>query len=195
MVVLLQFNEKITLSYQVCVYILVLRICCIYLKAQVHPTNNSLQEIAELSGIEEMDLRRTLQGLSLGKTKVLIKSTGGNHIRNSDSFTFNEGLSDRRYRIRIGQVSCQNPESEPERERTLGRLEEERSHLLDATLVRIMKARKAFSHAELVAEATSQLSARFMPPPNLVKRRIEALLDREFISRSLQDPSVYEYVA
>ena len=74
-------------------------------------------------------------------------------------------------------------------------MEEDRRHLVEAATVRIMKARKTLHHNELIAEVTKQLSVRFTPSPQFVKKRIESLIEREYLERSLDDHRVYIYVA
>ena len=44
-------------------------------------------------------------------------------------------------------------------------VEEERRHLVEAAIVRILKARKTISHNDLVAEVNRQLCNRFIPTP------------------------------
>lgn len=44
-------------------------------------------------------------------------------------------------------------------------VEEERRHVIEAALMRIMKSRKRLSHHDLIAETTRQLSTRFTPTP------------------------------
>jgi hypothetical protein len=44
-------------------------------------------------------------------------------------------------------------------------VEEERRHVIEAALMRIMKSRKRLSHHDLIAESTRQLSTRFTPTP------------------------------
>ena len=50
-------------------------------------------------------------------------------------------------------------------------------------------------HPLLVAEVTEQLRARFMPSPVVIKKRIEGLIEREYLARSPDDRKVYTYVA
>ncbi|KAL7554184.1 hypothetical protein ACHAWF_017590, partial [Thalassiosira exigua] len=74
-------------------------------------------------------------------------------------------------------------------------VEEDRRHLLEASIVRIMKARKALGHNDLVAEVTRQLSGRFVPSPQFVKKRVESLIEREYLERDETDRRVYRYMA
>ncbi|KAK2573585.1 Cullin-3-B [Acropora cervicornis] len=66
---------------------------------------------------------------------------------------------------------------------------------IEAAIVRIMKARKKRPHTLLVAEVTEQLKARFMPSPQVIKKRIEGLIEREYLARTPEDRKVYVYVA
>merc|ERR1712150_321473 len=74
-------------------------------------------------------------------------------------------------------------------------VEEDRRHLVEASLVRIMKARKTLHHNDLIAEVTKQLSVRFTPSPQFIKKRIESLIEREYLERSSDNRKVYMYVA
>ena len=74
-------------------------------------------------------------------------------------------------------------------------VEEDRRHLVEAAIVRIMKARKALNHNDLIAEVTKQLSIRFTPPPQFIKKRIESLIEREYLERSENEHRVYMYMA
>ena len=46
-------------------------------------------------------------------------------------------------------------------------VEEDRRHLVEASIVRVMKARKRLSHNDLVAEISRQLAHRFIPSPQV----------------------------
>ena len=55
-------------------------------------------------------------------------------------------------------------------------MEEDRKPQIEAAIVRIMKSRKRLGHNELIGEVTRQLAARFLPQPQVVKKRIESLI-------------------
>ena len=57
-----------------------------------------------------------------------------------------------------------------------------------------MKSRKRLSHVSLITEVTEQLKSRFTPNPILIKKRIEGLIDREYLARSQDDRKIYVYI-
>lgn len=65
---------------------------------------------------------------------------------------------------------------------------QDRQYQIDAALVRIMKTRKSLSHKLLVAEALQQL--KFPLKGSDLKKRIESLIDREYLARDAADPNV-----
>ena len=58
-----------------------------------------------------------------------------------------------------------------------------------------MKARKRLDINTIVTEVTKQLSSRFLPNPHVVKKRIESLIEREFIERDADDRRFFRYLA
>jgi cullin 3 len=74
-------------------------------------------------------------------------------------------------------------------------VDEDRRHMIEAAIVRIMKARKSFAHVQLIEEVTKQLSSRFRPNPLIIKKRIESLIEREYLERSSTDRKSYNYLA
>jgi cullin 3 len=74
-------------------------------------------------------------------------------------------------------------------------VEESRKHLMEAAIVRIMKTRRTLDHANLVSEVTRQLQARFRPSPQDIKKRIEGLMEREYLERDKDDKKTYHYLA
>ena len=66
---------------------------------------------------------------------------------------------------------------------------------IEAAIVRIMKARRVLDHNSVVAEVSQQLSSRFVPNPTVIKKRIESLIEREFLERDATDRKLYKYLA
>ena len=73
-------------------------------------------------------------------------------------------------------------------------VEEDRKHLTEALIVRIMKSRKQLEHNQLVVEVTRHLQNRFSPSVALIKQRIEKLIEREYLERLHNDWKVYRYL-
>ena len=47
-----------------------------------------------------------------------------------------------------------------------------------------------------MAEVIQQLTARFMPDVNMVKKRIESLIERDYLARiEEREPAAYRYLA
>lgn len=121
-------------------------------------------------------------------------------------------------RVKIQTVAAK-ADTEPERKETRGKVDEDRKHEIEAAIVRIMKARKRMpvrrniyicnlilfklkfllfvfvQHNLLVSDVTSQLKSRFLPSPVLIKKRIEGLIEREYLARTPDDRKVYVYLA
>lgn len=154
------------------------------------------EEVSQHTEIPERDLKRALQSLACGKPtqRVLTKDPKGKDISPTDMFFVNEQFTSKFHRVKIQTVLAKG-EMEPERKETRNKVDEDRKHEIEAAIVRIMKARKKRPHNLLVAEVTEQLKARFMPSPQVIKKRIEGLIEREYLARTPEDRKVYVYVA
>lgn len=91
-------------------------------------------------------------------------------------------------------VSANRAETEKERKDTSEKVDETRAHQIEAAVVRIMKQRKVLSHAELVSEVISQLKGRFNPDVAMIKKRIESLMEREYLARIDGERHTYKYL-
>ncbi|XP_068211557.1 cullin-3 [Palaemon carinicauda] len=154
------------------------------------------EEIQSETDIPDRDLVRALQSLALGKPaqRVLVKSPKTKEMEASHEFTVNDSFTSKLYRVKIQAVAAKG-ESEPERKETRSKVDEDRKHEIEAAIVRIMKARRRMTHNNLVAEVTDQLKSRFLPSPILIKKRIESLIEREYLARTPEDRKIYSYVA
>ncbi|KAL1291482.1 hypothetical protein HN51_059999 [Arachis hypogaea] len=153
------------------------------------------KEIEQATGIPLLDLKRCLQSLACVKGKnVLRKEPMSKDIAEDDTFFFNDKFTSKFFKVKIGTVVAQR-ESEPENLETRQRVEEDRKPQIEAAIVRIMKSRRTLDHNNIVAEVTKQLQSRFLPNPVVIKKRIESLIEREFLERDRVDRKLYRYLA
>nr|DBA21038.1 TPA: hypothetical protein GDO54_017759 [Pyxicephalus adspersus] len=149
------------------------------------------EDIRQATGIEDSELRRTLQSLACGRARVLAKNPKSKDVDDGDKFTFNDDFRHQLFRIRINQI--QMKETVEEQASTTERVFQDRQYQIDAAIVRIMKMRKTLSHNLLVSEVYNQL--KFPVKPADLKKRIESLIDRDYMERDKENPNQYNYVA
>ncbi|KAI3659183.1 hypothetical protein MP638_006965 [Amoeboaphelidium occidentale] len=145
--------------------------------------------------IPEPELVRSLQSLSCGKYKVLLKNPKSKDISSSDVFTFNNQFTCPQYRIKIPTVSLAAQEQDSQAKDTAQKITEGRKFMIDAAIVRVMKSRQRMEHSQLIVDVTSQLTSRFIPDPLMIKKQIEVLIDREYLERVEGNARMYQYVA
>jgi cullin 3 len=192
-------HELVVSTYQMCILVL-------YNDKQTL----TLGQIRSETQIPDMELRRHLISLCTPKHRILKKGSRGKAITSDeDTFTFNADYTSKLKRVRIPLVSMKettpansgdgnaavSAQSLTESGSVPAPVEEDRRHLVEAAIVRIMKARKSLNHNELIAEVTKQLSVRFVPTPQFIKKRIESLIEREYLERDENDRKMYTYMA
>ncbi|KAI9230653.1 MAG: Cullin [Piptocephalis tieghemiana] len=153
----------------------------------------SVQEIENRTGLRGKELRRTLQSLACGKTRLLQKMPKGREVGPKDQFSLRLNFTSPLIRLRIPMVLESTGQGEEERERTKQRVQQDRQYQMDASIVRIMKARRSLSHQHLILELYDQLN--FFIPELEIKKRIESLIEREYMERSAEDQQLYLYVS
>ncbi|KAI7818099.1 cullin 4A [Gamsiella multidivaricata] len=151
----------------------------------------SYKDIGQLSNIETKELSRTLQSLACGKYRVLVKHPKSKDVSETDEFTFNKDFTASLTRIKINAIQLK--ETQEENASTNERIFQDRQFQVDAAIVRIMKTRKQLSHTLLISELFDQL--KFAIKPSDLKKRIESLIDRDYLERDKNDQSLYKYVA
>ena len=72
-------------------------------------------------------------------------------------------------------------------------IKQERAMVLDANVVRIMKARKVLSHGDLLKDVMTQITL-FKSQPIDIKKRIESLIERDYLKRDDDDKTKYIYL-
>eukprot|EP00246_Nothoceros_aenigmaticus_P013947 TRINITY_DN5071_c0_g1_i1.p1 TRINITY_DN5071_c0_g1~~TRINITY_DN5071_c0_g1_i1.p1 ORF type:complete len:736 (-),score=193.26 TRINITY_DN5071_c0_g1_i1:582-2789(-) len=167
---------------------------CILLLFNIHE-RLTYRELEQATDIPSQDLKRNLQSLACVKGKnVLRKEPMSKDISEDDVFLFNEKFISKFYKVKISTVVAQK-ESEPEKQETRQKVEEDRKPQIEAAIVRIMKSRRVLDHNNIISEVTKQLQARFLPNPAVIKKRIESLIEREFLERDRGDRKLYRYLA
>jgi len=181
----------------------------------------TLENIKKRSGIEdEKELERVLQSLSMGRegTRVLKKvdynpanlksplktvcapmmyphKTKKQRVRRAvspqDRFLFNSSFTSNQRRIRITNITMK--ETAEERTKTHAAVSKDRLYFIDAAVVRIMKARKTIDHRMLIGQVLAQL--KFPAASTDIKKRIESLIEREYMERVEGGISTYKYLA
>lgn len=67
------------------------------------------------------------------------------------------------------------------------------SHQIDARVVRLLKGHQTLTHSQLLAAVTEALGRPL--DQTVFKKRLESLIDRDYISRDLKESHSYKYAA
>jgi cullin-4 len=151
----------------------------------------TLEEMKDATKIEIGELKRTLQSLACGKARVLNKIPKGKDVTEGDKFVFQDVFKHKLFRIKINQI--QMKETQEENINTTERVFQDRQYQVDAAIVRIMKMRKTLTHNQLIAELFDQL--KFPVKSADLKKRIESLIDRDYMERNKETTNQYHYIA
>ena len=160
----------------------------------------TLPALMKAVGMEDRDeMERILQSLALGKegTRILRKidhkpsSKPRMTVHDEDQFRIQTAFSSNQRRIRIQNILMK--ETKEERQKTVEAVSRDRLYLMDAVVVRIMKARKTVLHQQLIPQVLEQV--KFPAQASDVKKRIESLIEREYMERDAKDRNRYNYLA
>lgn len=150
-------------------------------------TSLTIQQLMDYTGIE--GIIPMIQGLVANN----LLTSEDEYIGLTSVINLNHLFASEKLRINISGVL--KTDTKKEKERSLLAIEKDRVSLIDASIVRIMKQRKIMSHVDLMAETLGQLICRFQPKVLTIKKRIDWLIEREYIERLEGEPSSYQYLA
>ena len=150
------------------------------LNAFANRSSIELDELVEQTGLEKDLCKRVVFSLSGKQALILIRNEDG-------TISINSGFKSPIRRIKIPSVPFPSDVD-------VKKVKEDRLFIIDASIVRIMKARKTLSHQELISNVMSQLII-FKPESKDIKKQIESLIDRDFLERSKDSPNCYNYLA
>jgi len=152
----------------------------------------SLQDILDATGIDSKELKRNLLMLCNPKARILKKSPEDlKSITSTDTFIVNKAFEHKLFRIKFGNPLFK--ETPEENQKTNENIMMQRQYQIDAAIVRIMKTRKTLSHQLLCTELFTLL--KFPMKQQDVKKRIESLIDREYLERDATNRDAYTYLA
>lgn len=149
-------------------------------------------ELLQSLNVSDQDLKSHL--IPLCQFKILQKNPIGKEFRMDDTFTVNLNYHNNFIRIKV-PVMHSKAQKNAEQADLSSKVEDDRKHIIDATIVKVMKSRKKIDHTSLIAECTKILSTKFSPDPQVIKKRIEGLIEREYMERDKDDRRNYLYIA
>ncbi|KAK9839448.1 hypothetical protein WJX81_002626 [Elliptochloris bilobata] len=146
-------------------------------------------DVKERLNLPDEDVMRLLHSLACAKYKVLLKEPNTKTIGKSDSFRMNTKFTDRLRRIKIPLPPVD------EKKKVIEDVDKDRRYAIDAAIVRTMKSRKVLQHQQLMLEVVGQLQRMFQPDFRLIKKRIEDLIQRDYLERDKDNANQYRYLA
>jgi cullin 1 len=142
----------------------------------------SYKDIAEGTKIDDKILRPQLN--LLVKAKVL--------LNDGDSYDLNLNFRSKKIRVQLNHPV--KAEQKAEATEVLQAVDEDRKFVYQATIVRIMKARKTMKHQGLIQEVAQSISTKFTPKVAEIKKAIDYLIDKEYLERG-DTKDTYNYLA
>ena len=91
-------------------------------------------------------------------------------------------------------VNILPPQVVVKQEAVLESVELNREYAIDANIVMVMKREKRCKFTDIQSKVSQQISHIFVPTVQDVKKRLESLIDRDYIERDSIDPLVLIYV-
>ena len=108
--------------------------------------------------ISDIDLKSHL--IPLCQFKILQKNPMGKDFKMDDQFRVNFNYHNNLIRIKVPVVHSKIQKNAESADLS-NKVEDNRKHIIDATVVKIMKSRRRIDHTTLIAEATKLLSTKF----------------------------------
>jgi len=109
----------------------------------------------------------------------------------TEKFSINKAFKSERLKINC-VPSLATKREEKKTNEDLSEVMKEREFVIDAAIVRIMKSRREMALLDLQQE-TKKLISLFIPDPKMVKRRIDSLMERDYLERHPDKMNVFIY--
>ncbi|KAG0193928.1 Cullin-4B [Apophysomyces sp. BC1034] len=148
----------------------------------------AFSDILKATKLDELELQRTLKSLACGQQKLLLKFPESADVEPTDEFVFNADFTSDLPRVMMNTDTLNEViESNASINQTvlIGRESQ-----VDAAIVRIMKSKRVLGHSLLLSDVVRQV--RFPVTAQDVKKRIELLIEKEYLGRT--DDDSYRYL-
>jgi cullin 1 len=152
----------------------------------------SIEAMTKALNLDPPTIKAQLRSLVSGQFKVLLKKPAEGYnpkhlIRVNNNFA---------HQMRVIRIpNAVQKTTKKERDAAEGAVQEDRKHAIEANIVRVMKSRKTLTHQQLMSEVSQQLMQYFKPDPRQIKKRVEDLIQREYLERDKEKGGVYHYLA
>ncbi|EJD39951.1 Cullin-domain-containing protein [Auricularia subglabra TFB-10046 SS5] len=151
----------------------------------------SLDELQAATAISKEILSQVLA--LLVKAKILVNEEKDQYDLNPGTSAVAVCFKSKKIRVNLNMpIKAQETKEQTE---VLKTVDEDRKFVIQATIVRIMKARKTMKNQPLIQEVISQISQRFAPKIPDIKKAIDTLLEKEYIERVEGTRDTFSYVA
>ncbi|CDW79762.1 cullin 4 [Stylonychia lemnae] len=174
----------------------------------------NFQELKDKTGLSEVEFQRQFLSLTLPEHPILVQTDLNENKEEvkadekkpaaaqkcrvikknflpTDQFKVNLRFRPKLKRIAINAL--QKKESKKEAENVHEKVLQDRKYLIDAAVVRTMKARKTVPHNDLITEVIRLV--RFPLDIQSLKQRVENLIESEYMRRDDKEHNVYHYIA
>ena len=152
------------------------------------------QESADVNMEEEKDASAAANEMQIDTSVVsssqqTVNNDAANRLQ--DRFTLNFSFSTNQYRINLAIPTLEDEGSGTQKPKQ--KVVQDRAHTIDAAIIKRMKADKRMEYNQLLTQVLAALSM-FQPEPAFVKKRVEKLINDEFLARDQNDRSILVYL-
>ena len=149
-------------------------------------------EICNILNVADPDFEHHILGII--KSGIMCKNTPEKKIEANTEFFLNPEFKYKMFRLKIPVLLPKNPIEENLEQEIPEIVEDDRKHMIEGCIVKIMKSRRTITHQNLIFEVVKMISWKFTANSKQIKGRIENLIEREFLQRDPKDANTYLYI-
>ncbi|CCM04787.1 uncharacterized protein FIBRA_06980 [Fibroporia radiculosa] len=150
----------------------------------------------EILSVEELRRATSLSADVIDRMLLLFIGANIVKLEGDHQYRLNFGFKSKKICLNlISRLSPASTETETTEKLVVQEnIELHRKNAIQATIVRIMKAKQAMKGQILIQEVIAQLSKRFVPQVADIKKAIDILLEKEYIERMEESSDTFVYI-